>query len=57
MSRSLAGVLGFLGLCFACDASAVPLCTVIAEGSSGKILQQQGECANRLTPASTFKVP
>lgn len=57
MSRSLSGVLAFLGLCWTCGAAAVPLCTVIAEGSSGKILQQQGDCANRLTPASTFKVP
>ena len=57
MSRSLSAVLVLLGVCWASAASALPLCTVIAEGSSGKILQQQGECAKRLTPASTFKVP
>jgi beta-lactamase class D len=58
MSRSLSEVLALLvGVCWACGASAVPLCTVVAEGSGGRILQQQGDCAIRLTPASTFKVP
>jgi beta-lactamase class D len=57
MSRALAGVWGVLGVCLACGASALPLCTVIAAGSSGRILRQQGDCASRLTPASTFKVP
>jgi beta-lactamase class D len=56
MSRLRAGVLALVGVCWACGASAAPLCTVIAEGSSGKILRQQGDCALRLTPASTFKV-
>ena len=32
------------------------LCTVIADGTSGKILKQQGNCAQRITAASTFKI-
>ena len=32
------------------------LCTVIADGTSGKILKQQGNCDQRITAASTFKI-
>ncbi len=32
------------------------ICTAIADAGTGKILHQQGECGERVTPASTFKV-
>jgi beta-lactamase class D len=32
------------------------ICTAVADGATGKILLQQGDCATRVTPASTFKV-
>lgn len=32
------------------------LCTVIAEAETGRILVQEGECRERITPASTFKI-
>ena len=37
-------------------AGATTLCTVYAEGASGRVLTQQGECGRRFRPASTFKV-
>src|SRR5690348_16974520 len=36
--------------------NAKPLCTVVADAVTGRILVQQGECATRVTPASTFKI-
>jgi beta-lactamase class D len=45
------------GFCFAGAAGAQPLCLVLADGSSGQILTQEGSCNERLTPASTFKIP
>ncbi len=56
MSRSAAGVLLLFGACCASLAGAAPLCTVLADGATGKILKQQGSCEQQLTPASTFKV-
>jgi beta-lactamase class D len=32
------------------------LCTVIADGTSGKVLKQEGTCDRRITAASTFKI-
>lgn len=37
-------------------AHAEDLCTAIADAASGKVLLQQGACAQRVTPASTFKI-
>jgi beta-lactamase class D len=37
-------------------AEAKTICTVIADSSTGKLLVQQGNCTDRVTPASTFKV-
>lgn len=37
-------------------AHARTLCTVIADAASGKVLVQDGDCATRVTPASTFKI-
>nr|WP_231753013.1 class D beta-lactamase [Burkholderia sp. TSV86] len=36
--------------------SAKPLCTVVADAATGRVLVQQGDCATRVTPASTFKI-
>jgi len=56
MSRWALGVLILVGALFACAADAAALCTVLADGATGKILHQEGRCDQRLTPASTFKV-
>jgi beta-lactamase class D len=31
-------------------------CTVVADAPSGRLLQREGECEQRVTPASTFKI-
>jgi beta-lactamase class D len=33
-----------------------PLCTVIADAATGRVLKQDGACDQRITPASTFKI-
>lgn len=33
------------------------LCTVIIDAADGAVLLQEGDCAQRVTPASTFKIP
>lgn len=38
-------------------ASARTVCTAVAEAASGRLIVSQGDCATRVTPASTFKVP
>jgi beta-lactamase class D len=37
-------------------AQARTICTVVADAGTGKVLVQQGDCASRVTPASTFKI-
>lgn len=32
------------------------LCTVIAEAKTGAVLEEEGDCRDRVTPASTFKI-
>ncbi|MGS0895651.1 OXA-1043 family class D beta-lactamase [Burkholderia stagnalis] len=44
------------GLLAAASAQAHPVCTVVADAATGQVLVQQGDCATRVTPASTFKV-
>ncbi|WP_051983743.1 OXA-1043 family class D beta-lactamase [Burkholderia pyrrocinia] len=44
------------GLLAAASTSARPVCTVVADAATGRMLVQQGDCATRVTPASTFKV-
>ncbi|AWV03062.1 class D beta-lactamase [Burkholderia sp. JP2-270] len=44
------------GLLAAASASARPVCTVVADAATGQTLVRQGDCATRVTPASTFKV-
>lgn len=40
----------------ASSAEARTVCTVIGDAATGKILLQEGDCATRVTPASTFKI-
>lgn len=35
---------------------AAPICTLVSDARSGTILHQQGECSQRYTPASTYKL-
>ncbi len=44
------------GILFAAPARAATLCTLLADASSGKVMYQKGDCAKRVTPASTFKI-
>ncbi|MDR3436046.1 class D beta-lactamase [Telmatospirillum sp.] len=44
-----------LGL-IASKAEARTICTVVADANTAKILVQEGDCAGRVTPASTFKI-
>jgi beta-lactamase class D len=37
-------------------ASAGVVCTAVADAATGTVVVQQGECARRVTPASTFKI-
>lgn len=46
---------GFLGLC--AHAMAADGCTLIVDQATGKTLHQNGECAGRYTPVSSFKLP
>lgn len=41
----------------AMPAQAKTICTMVADAETGKVLQRQGDCASRVTPASTFKIP
>jgi beta-lactamase class D len=41
----------------ASTAEAKEVCAVVAEAASGNVLVQRGDCARRVTPASTFKIP
>lgn len=52
---ALTAFLPIASLCAPSQASTV-LCTVIADGTSGKVLKQQGTCDQRITAASTFKI-
>nr|WP_259294926.1 class D beta-lactamase [Paraburkholderia sp. DHOC27] len=38
------------------SANAHTICTLVADASSGHVITQQGDCAFRTTPASTFKI-
>lgn len=41
----------------AAGAAAAPPCTFIADARSGEVLVQEGACGDRVTAASTFKIP
>lgn len=51
-AAALALAAGFL----TAPAYAKTICTVVADAKTGKILLQQGNCSERYTPASTFKI-
>ncbi|GMG85444.1 OXA-42 family oxacillin-hydrolyzing class D beta-lactamase OXA-59 [Paralimibaculum aggregatum] len=51
---ALALVLTFLA---ALPGRAEVVCTAIADAASGAVLRAAGDCAARVTPASTFKIP
>lgn len=53
--RGISAALLLCGLC-ALPASARTICTVVADAADGRALLQQGECADRYTPASSFKI-
>ncbi len=38
------------------EAQARTICTVVADAASDRVLRQEGDCATRVTPASTFKI-
>ena len=37
-------------------ARAAEVCTLVADAASGRVVLEEGDCASRVTPASTFKV-
>ncbi|CAM2155259.1 Beta-lactamase OXA-18 [Pararobbsia alpina] len=43
-------------MCAAMSVNAHTICTIVADANSGKTLLEQGDCAKRVTPASTFKI-
>lgn len=53
---ALSAGLCLAGSLLAAAAQAGTVCTVIAAGDSGRVLRQEGDCATRVTPASTFKI-
>lgn len=53
MLRKIALILGLLA---GAPAQAGVVCTVIADARNGAVLLQEGDCATRVTPASTFKI-
>jgi beta-lactamase class D len=46
-----------LSFAAASPAAARTLCTLVADAADGRVLVEAGDCAGRVTPASTFKVP
>lgn len=37
-------------------AHAWPLCTLVADAATGRPIVREGQCGERVTPASTFKI-
>ncbi|WP_323122003.1 class D beta-lactamase [Burkholderia alba] len=56
MSTRILIPVAFAGCLAASAASARTICTVVADAATGKPLVEQGDCAGRVTPASTFKI-
>jgi len=56
--RGMPAALLLCGLCGLCalPASARTICTVVADATDGHTLLQQGQCTDRVTPASSFKI-
>jgi beta-lactamase class D len=58
VARRLLAALGGVLCCLATSAAAAPVCTLLVEAESGKVVERQGAgCETRNSPASTFKVP
>ena len=55
MKLRLKCALTWLAFSFSTAASA-HVCTVVSDARSGRLLEQQGACSERVTPASTFKI-
>lgn len=47
---------GALLAAWASFAHAGPLCTLVADAATGRPIVQEGQCGERVTPASTFKI-
>jgi beta-lactamase class D len=47
---------GVLAVSIAATARAGELCTAMADAATGRMVEQQGDCARRVPPASTFKI-
>lgn len=48
--------LGLLAIYGQTSALARPICTIVAEVSTGRVLVEDGDCHTEVTPASTFKI-
>jgi beta-lactamase class D len=58
MSKLGTGVVGLWLLVLSAAIHAAPLCTLLADAATGKVLRRSGDhCEQRYTPASTFKIP
>ena len=44
------------GLLFSAAAPAHTVCTLVTDLMAGRVIEQQGDCGTRVTPASTFKI-
>ncbi len=55
MTKATCGVVCAM-LFFPAAHAATVVCTVMADAASGTVLRQAGQCDQRLTPASTFKI-
>lgn len=56
-SRSVFLVLALVFWTFSFTAKAGTICTLVVDAANGATMHETGECDNRVTPASTFKVP
>jgi beta-lactamase class D len=54
--RALPGLLLALASTLAVARADAATCTVLSDATTGKLLHQDGNCAERVTPASTFKI-
>ena len=56
-ARQVIGVLALCILAAPALAQTQTLCTLVTDASDGAVLYEAGDCAARVTPASTFKIP
>lgn len=52
----LKGWMAAVGLLGISAVHAKDICTALADGQTGRVLMQEGQCDQRFTPASTFKI-